>query len=136
MGLVFVFLGELGALDGEIGFREPLVNPDSPSSFYEALDETSLADNSMEIVKIQGRKIAIAKRYGKIYAIDNECPHVGGALGWGTFYGNSVVCPLHQWTFDLTTGKATKGISGDRVAVYEVKVENGKIWVKFPASQT
>lgn len=94
----------------------------------------SLADNSMEIVTIKGRRIALAKRYGKIYAFDNDCPHVGGYLGRGTFFGNSVVCPLHQWAFDLATGIATKGLSGDRIGVYEVKTENGKIWVKYPSS--
>lgn len=110
------------------------MNPDSQSAFHEALDETSLIDNSMEIVSIKGHRIAIVKRYGKIYAIDNDCPHVGGYLGRGTLYGNSVVCPLHQWTFDLATGKATKGISDDHIGVYEVKAENGKIWVKYPRS--
>jgi len=109
------------------------VSSETPDpTFREVLDESALADNSMEIVKINGRRIAIAKRFGKIYAIDNDCPHVGGYLGRGTFYGNSVVCPLHQWTFDLATGKATKGIAEEGVAVYEVKVENGKIFVKTP----
>ncbi len=111
------------------------MNSDIPSSFHEVLTETTLADNSMEIVNIKGHRIAVVKRYGKVYAIDNDCPHVGGYLGRGTLYGNCVVCPLHQWTFDLATGKATKGISDDRIAVYEVKIENGKIWVKYPSSQ-
>ena len=107
------------------------MNPSESPTFLEVLEESSLADNSMEIVKIDGRRIAVIKRFGKLFAIDNDCPHVGGYLGRGTLDGNNVVCPLHQWTFDIATGKSTKGLSDMRVAVHDVKAENGKIWVKL-----
>ena len=108
------------------------MSPDIPvPAFHEVLEESTLADNSMEIVKIDGRRIAVIRRFGKLFAIDNDCPHVGGFLGRGTLDGSNVVCPLHQWTFDIATGKSTKGLSDMRVAVHEVKAENGKIWVKL-----
>ncbi len=107
------------------------MNSSEIPAFHEVLEESSLSDNSMEIVKISGRRIAVIKRFGKLFAIDNDCPHVGGFLGRGTFDGNSVVCPLHQWSFDLATGLSTKGLSDMRVVVHEVKAENGKIFVKL-----
>ena len=103
--------------------------PSEKSSFLPVLDEKLLLDNSLKIVSLQGRLVVVAKREGKLFAFDNECPHSGGPLGMGTFVGNSVACPLHQWTFDLATGEPTKG-PGARVRTYEVKVESGKIWVK------
>ena len=85
----------------------------------------------MEIVEIHGRKIALVKRFGKIYALDNTCPHLGGSLGRGTIKDNCVICPLHHWTFDLATGKCVNGIPDEKVAIYEIKVENGKIMLKL-----
>ncbi len=87
----------------------------------------------MEIVEVQERKILLARRFGKLYALDNACPHLGGSLGRGTLKDNAVVCPLHHWIFDLSTGKAVSGSADEKVAVYEVKVEAGKIWLKLPS---
>ena len=100
-------------------------------SFHAVLDESSLADNSMEIIELLGRKIALIKRFGKIYALDNTCPHLGGSLGRGTLKDNSVICPMHHWTFDLLTGRCLNGIPDEKVAIYETKVENGKILLKL-----
>lgn len=99
--------------------------------FCPTLDETSLADNSMEIVEVQGRRIVLVKRSGMVHAFDNTCPHLGGSLGRGTFQGNAVACPLHHWTFDLTTGKCVSGLPDEKITLYETRVENGKILVKI-----
>ena len=100
-----------------------------PPLFVAVLDESSLGESQAQIVKVHGRKIVIAKRFGKLYAIDNECSHVGGPLGLGIIEGSCIVCPWHRLAFDLDTGIAPKSALGDRVAVYEVKTENGQIWV-------
>ena len=101
-------------------------------SFRPVLDESVLADNSMEIIEIEGQKIVLIKRNGKIHALDNTCPHLGGSLGRGTLKANTVICPLHHWTFDLGTGKAVMGVPDEKVATYETRVENGKILIKVP----
>jgi nitrite reductase/ring-hydroxylating ferredoxin subunit len=95
------------------------------------LDEATLADNSMEIVDVEGQKAVLIKRFGKIYALNNTCPHLGGSLGRGTLQGNTLICPLHHWTFDLTSGKCVSGVADEKLAVYEVKVEDGKIYLKM-----
>ena len=98
--------------------------------FNDVMAETDLAEGKMSIVKVNGRRVAVIRNSGKIHAIDNDCPHVGGYLGQGTLEGNSVVCPWHQMAFDLKTGLATNRAGGYSVAVHEVKVENGRIWVR------
>jgi nitrite reductase/ring-hydroxylating ferredoxin subunit len=107
---------------------------DSPP-FTEAFDQAALADNTMEIIELQGGKIALVKRFGKIYALDNTCPHLGGSLGRGTLKDNSVICPMHHWTYDLSTGKCINGVPDEKVSTYETKVENGKIWSNCPAQK-
>ena len=108
------------------------MSSDSPDpSFHAVLDESSLADNTMEIIEVLGKKIALIKRFGKIYAIDNTCPHLGGSLGRGTLKDNSVICPLHLWTFDLATGKCVDGIPDEKISTYETKIQDGKILLKL-----
>ena len=103
----------------------------SASSFYPALDESALADNSMEIVEVQERRVVLIKRLGKIHALDNTCPHLGGSLGRGTLQGNIVICPLHHWAFDLASGQCVNGIPNEKIAVHETKIEDDKIWIRF-----
>ena len=104
----------------------------APGSFFAVMETEALPDNSMEIVEIEGQRIALIRRYGRIFAIHNTCPHLGGSLGLGTVKGNTIICPLHHWSFDIASGKVVDGVPDEKVPVYEVKVEEGKIWVKYP----
>ena len=100
-------------------------------NFHEVFNDSALLNNSMEIVEVSGRKVVLVKSASKIYALDNTCPHLGGSLGRGTLKNGTVICPLHHWTFDLSSGKCLNGVPDEKVAAYEVKVENGKILVKL-----
>ena len=39
---------------------------------------------------------------GKRYSILRYCPHQGADLSQGHFEGCHLVCPKHQWHFDMT----------------------------------
>jgi nitrite reductase (NADH) small subunit len=43
-------------------------------------------------------------RDGTLRALSAVCPHGGGPLADGLLDDNVVVCPLHGYTYDLTTG--------------------------------
>ncbi|MDO8494332.1 MAG: nitrite reductase small subunit NirD, partial [Deltaproteobacteria bacterium] len=74
-------------------------------------------------VNVYGTDIALFRIDEKTFkAIDNLCPHKGGSLGEGTLKNDCVVCPLHQWTFDLETGKNIRN-SECQLQTYAVKVE-------------
>lgn len=109
----------------------PLESEVPNPSFYPVLDESVLADNGVEIIEVEGQRVALIKRFGKIYALHNTCPHLGGSLGRGALQGNALICPLHHWTFDLASGRCISGVPDEKVAVYETKLEGGKIWLKF-----
>ena len=105
---------------------------ETSSNFIEVLDESALPENEMRIVKVQGRLIALMKCNGKIHALGDTCPHLGGSLGKGVLKDGNVICPRHHWTFDLETGEVVMGVPGEKVPVYPVKVENEKILLKWP----
>jgi nitrite reductase (NADH) small subunit len=42
----------------------------------------------------------------KVFALLDRCPHKGGPLSQGIVLGDSVACPLHNWTIGLADGCA------------------------------
>ena len=56
-------------------------------------------------VEVNGRPIALFNVGGTFHAIENDCKHRGGPLGEGELDGTVVTCPLHAWTYDVTSGE-------------------------------
>lgn len=60
--------------------------------------------------EVGGVRIAVFNtREGQVFAVQAECPHRGGPLADGLVGGTTLVCPLHTWKFDLTTGRPLMG---------------------------
>jgi nitrite reductase (NADH) small subunit len=69
-----------------------------------------------------GQKIAIFHtRGGGVFAVQAECPHRGGPLADGLVGGTTLICPLHAWKFDLSTGQALFGDCG--IKTFPVRVD-------------
>ncbi len=94
------------------------------------VDEVSV--DTMKSFGVNGRRILLSNVSGTIYAIDNECPHMGGELDGGDLEGDTVVCPIHYSRFSVVTGKVLEGPSEEDVATFKVKVEDGEIFVQEP----
>lgn len=59
---------------------------------------------------LRGEKICVTRTEKGFYAVQEKCPHNGASLSRG-FCSNSneIICPLHRYSFDLESGKATSG---------------------------
>jgi nitrite reductase/ring-hydroxylating ferredoxin subunit len=82
------------------------------------------------MVEAAGRTIALFNADGKLYAIDNACLHRGGSLAAGDVYGTHVVCPLHGWEYDFTTGCSVDDPSM-KLRCYRVRTEGDDIIVEL-----
>ena len=59
------------------------------------------------IERAQGGAVAIFRNAeDKVFALLDRCPHKGGPLSQGIVFGESVACPLHNWTIGLADGCA------------------------------
>jgi len=76
-----------------------------------------------------GRPLCVANVDGTISVLDGECPHEGGPLSEGTIEGGRVVCPWHEYAFDVKTGASAQDPDG-KATVLEAKVEGGELRVK------
>ena len=63
-------------------------------------------------------------------AIDNSCPHAGGALSQGTQDGHQVTCPWHGWQFDVRTGSCLT-LAEDSVRSYPVREAGGRLQLEL-----
>ena len=91
----------------------------------------SLKDPPLRDVTIERSTIALSYKDGKFGAVSNVCNHVGGPLGRGRLDGDYIVCPWHNWKFHRVTGFGEPGFEDDRVPQYELKVENGDLYINL-----
>ena len=64
----------------------------------------------------------------KVFALLDRCPHKGGPLSQGIVFGDSVACPLHNWTIGLADGCAKQPDEGC-TPKFSVNVENGMVFL-------
>ncbi len=98
--------------------------------FFPALDERELKEGTMKLVSVEGTPILLIKQSGQIFAIDNRCPHQGCGFSGGTLERGVIVCPCHDWHFDLITGEYDEEPLM-KLTKYEWIIKEGKIWVKL-----
>ena len=84
---------------------------------------------------VAGRRIAVFHaQSGEVFATQPECPHLKGPLADGLLGGATVICPLHERSYDLRTGQ---GLNGEcsKLRVYPIVLgQDGKIWLMSDGS--
>jgi len=79
------------------------------------------------VSRATGTEVAVFRNAeDKVFALLDSCPHKGGPLSQGIVFGESVACPLHNWTIGLADGCAKAPDEGCTTK-FSVKVENGVV---------
>jgi nitrite reductase/ring-hydroxylating ferredoxin subunit len=92
---------------------------------------------SLEELKAKGRlvmhgghrPILVIYDRGRVFALDNRCPHMGFPLERGSIEDGILTCHWHHARFDLESG-CTFDLWADDVPICPVEVRNGEVWVK------
>jgi len=71
----------------------------------------------------------------KVFALLDRCPHKGGPLSQGIVFGESVACPLHNWTIGLDDGCARAPDVGC-TQKFSVKLEGDQVQLSLNELQT
>src|SRR5438132_13655699 len=56
------------------------------------------------VVAPAGHTVALYLHEGRVYAVDNRCPHMGFPLSQGTVEDGLLTCHWHHARFDLASG--------------------------------
>jgi len=92
---------------------------------------------SLEELKAKGRlvvhgshrPILVIYDRGRVFALDNRCPHMGFPLERGSVEDGILTCHWHHARFDLESG-GTFDLWADDVPICPVEVRDGEVWVK------
>ena len=79
-------------------------------------------------VQVNGHTVALFSRDGRMYAVDNRCPHMGFPLDRGTVEDGILTCHWHHARFDLASGGTFDQFAGD-VRTFPVELRDGEVWV-------
>jgi nitrite reductase/ring-hydroxylating ferredoxin subunit len=91
------------------------------------LDE--IASGETLRVEVGTTLMCLANVDGRIYAVSDDCPHIGGALSDGELTGCTLTCPVHLAQFNVRDGCVLRGPARDDVPTYAVRVEGEQIFV-------
>jgi nitrite reductase/ring-hydroxylating ferredoxin subunit len=91
---------------------------------------------SLEELKAKGRLVAqgghrpilVIYDRGRVFALDNRCPHMGFPLERGSVEDGILTCHWHHARFDLESG-CTFDLWADDIPICSVEVRNGDVWV-------
>lgn len=77
--------------------------------------------DQMKLVRLQGKRIVVARVEPGYVAFDARCPHHGGSLAGGMMICGTVQCPWHGSQFDVSTGAVVCGPAEKRIDTYRVE---------------
>jgi 3-phenylpropionate/trans-cinnamate dioxygenase ferredoxin subunit len=87
------------------------------------------ADAPLGIETIDGDKICLIRLDGEVYAMEDRCSHRDFPLSNGHLDGDQLECAWHGARFDVRTGRPLSLPAIRPVRVYEVRVEEGDVYV-------
>jgi nitrite reductase/ring-hydroxylating ferredoxin subunit len=75
------------------------------------------------------RPILVIYDRGRVFALDNRCPHMGFPLERGSLEDGILTCHWHHARFDLESG-CTFDLWADDVPICPVEIRDGSVWVR------
>jgi nitrite reductase/ring-hydroxylating ferredoxin subunit/uncharacterized membrane protein len=103
-----------------------------PGETIEVADAEELEEDQMKLLRVNGRRLVLARTATGHVAFDDRCTHRGGSLAGGVLIGGTVQCLWHGSQFDASTGRVACGPAEEPIDVYKVEEKRGKIWLVAP----
>jgi nitrite reductase/ring-hydroxylating ferredoxin subunit len=97
--------------------------------FVDVCASSEVHEGQACVAQAEGRTLALARIEGRVYAVDNVCPHHGAEMGRGDLDGYFLSCPWHAWCFDMRDGSAFFP-RGARLESFEVQEQSGRVLVR------
>jgi nitrite reductase/ring-hydroxylating ferredoxin subunit len=96
--------------------------------FFRAASLAELEEKRMMTVRGEDRPLLLCSHEGKVFTLDNRCPHMGFPLSKGSVQEGILTCHWHHGRFDLHSG-CTFDLWADDAPAFEVRVNGDDIWV-------
>jgi nitrite reductase/ring-hydroxylating ferredoxin subunit/uncharacterized membrane protein len=83
--------------------------------------------DQMKLLRLNGRRLVLARTKEGYAVFDDHCPHRGGSLAGGVMINGIVQCPWHGSQFDCRSGAVKAGPAKEAIQSYRVGEKAGKI---------
>lgn len=97
--------------------------------FIKVTTTDDIQDGEIKSYLVETEVVCICNVKGEYYAFKDQCSHQEFPLSDGELEGNVVTCAYHGAEFDVTTGEALCMPAVEPVETYEIKIEDGEIYV-------
>ncbi len=84
-------------------------------------------------VKVEGKKLCLVRHNDQLHVVQNTCPHAGGILSGGWCKDGHLICPIHRYEYNLTTGRGAPG-QRDYIDIYPVEEREDGVYVGLKES--
>jgi nitrite reductase/ring-hydroxylating ferredoxin subunit len=109
---------------------------------YKVCKSEEVPDNSKKVISIQGSNILVCRSNNQLFALDNSCPHRGASLSKGEIKGTKIICYMHDFEYDLISGKLLHIPSkwndqnpnwkkSDNLLLFQISEKNGQIYIQL-----
>jgi len=97
------------------------------SSAQEA--QSRVPPGKLQLLVIGDKRVCLANHQGNFLAVQDSCSHNGESLSKGQInYLGEVICPWHNYRFDLQSGRAADSSSPD-LTTYPVKIDDDGFFI-------
>jgi nitrite reductase/ring-hydroxylating ferredoxin subunit/uncharacterized membrane protein len=97
---------------------------DQPADVAKA-DELKV--NQMKLLRVNGRRLVLARTEEGYVAFDDRCTHRGGSLAGGVMIAGVVQCPWHGSQFDCRKGVVKAGPAEQPIKTYRASEREGRV---------
>ena len=106
------------------------------TSFTRVASLSDLPPGSLLAVETAaGERVCLVNHGGEVSALSDVCTHQAFPISAGELLEDGMVeCVWHGARFDCRSGAVRRGPATDDLPVFEVRVENGEIYVRSGSS--
>lgn len=91
-----------------------------------------LPERRIKKVILGQKTIGLLRLGDELFAFESQCPHRGADLLQANINGaGEIICPLHQYRFDLKSGQVRSGYCGE-LPVYQVNLSENGLLISIP----
>lgn len=95
----------------------------------EAQAKGTLAPDRPQLLIVHGQRICLVLHGETFHAVQDACTHNGESLSKGQVnYLGEIICPLHNYRFDLKNGRACDSSSRD-LRTYPVRSDDSGFFI-------
>ena len=110
--------------------RDATVRPEPEAGFERVASLADLPPGTLLSVQRGGERICLFNHGGRIGAMADLCTHQAFPMSEGTLEPDGTIeCAWHGARFDCMNGEVRQGPADEALAMYDVRVQDGDVWV-------